>query len=53
MEGVSSVPKAGVWAWSFVGFVVATIIVLTAFAGAETDVTRARGPAPQLTGAAT
>ena len=32
MDGVSSVPKAGVWAWSFVGFVVATIIVFTAFA---------------------
>ncbi len=27
-----SVPKIGVWAWSFVGFVVATLIVVTALA---------------------
>ena len=29
---VSSAPKLGVWAWSFVGVVIATIIVFTAFA---------------------
>ena len=29
---MSSAPKLGVWAWSFVGVVVATIIVFTAFA---------------------
>ena len=29
---MSSIPKLGVWAWSFVGFVVATVIVVTALA---------------------
>ena len=29
---MSSAPKLGVWAWSFVGIVVATIIVFTGFA---------------------
>ncbi len=32
MNDVSSVPKLGVWAWSFVGFVVATMIVVVALA---------------------
>ena len=32
MNGLSSVPKLGILAWSFVGFVVATIIVVTALA---------------------
>ena len=37
MNDVSSVPKLGVWAWSFVGFVVATVIVVTAF-GAVSEI---------------
>ena len=36
-EGLSSVPKLGVWAWSFVGFVVATTIVVTAL-GAVSEI---------------
>jgi predicted PurR-regulated permease PerM len=32
MKDLSSVPKLGLWAWSFVGFVVATMIVVTALA---------------------
>ena len=32
MNNLSSVPKLGVWAWSFVGVVVATAIVVTALA---------------------
>ena len=32
MKDRSPVPKIGVWAWSFVGFVVATIIAITALA---------------------
>jgi putative heme transporter len=37
MSDLSSVPKLGVWAWSFVGFVVATIIVATAL-GAVSEI---------------
>ncbi len=37
MSDLSSVPKIGVWAWSFVGFVVATIIVVTAL-GAVSEI---------------
>ena len=29
---MNAVPKVGVWAWSFVGFVVATVIVVSALA---------------------
>jgi predicted PurR-regulated permease PerM len=32
MKDLSAVPKLGIWAWSFVGFVVATMIVVTALA---------------------
>jgi predicted PurR-regulated permease PerM len=32
MKDLSSIPKLGIWAWSFVGFVVATAIVVTALA---------------------
>ena len=32
MQDLSSVPKLGIWAWSFVGFVVAMAIVVTALA---------------------
>ncbi len=34
---MSSAPKLGIWAWSFVGFVVATAIVVTAF-GAVSEI---------------
>ena len=34
---MSSVPKLGVWAWSFVGFVVATAIVVIAL-GAVSEI---------------
>ena len=37
MSDLSSVPKLGVWAWSFVGFVVATVIVVTAL-GAVSEI---------------
>ena len=37
MSDLSSVPKIGVWAWSFVGFVVATIIIATAL-GAVSEI---------------
>ena len=37
MNGLSSVPKLGIWAWSFVGFVVATVIVATAL-GAVSEI---------------
>jgi putative heme transporter len=37
MNDVSSVPKLGVWAWSFVGFVLATAIVVTAL-GAVSEI---------------
>ena len=37
MNDSSSVPKLGIWAWSFVGFVVATIIVVTAL-GAVSEI---------------
>ena len=37
MNDLSSVPKLGVWAWSFVGFVVATVIVVTAL-GAVSEI---------------
>ena len=34
---LSSVPKVGIWAWSFVGFVLATAIVITAL-GAVSEI---------------
>ena len=37
MSDVRSAPKIGVWAWSFVGFVLATIIVVTAL-GAVSEI---------------
>ena len=37
MNDSSTVPKLGVWAWSFVGFVVATVIVVTAL-GAVSEI---------------
>ncbi len=37
MNDLSSVPKLGIWAWSFVGFVVATVIVVTAL-GAVSEI---------------
>ena len=37
MSDLSSVPKIGIWAWSFVGFVVATLIVVTAL-GAVSEI---------------
>ena len=37
MNDQNSVPKLGVWAWSFVGFVIATVIVVTAF-GAVSEI---------------
>ena len=37
MNDLSSVPKLGVWAWSFVGFVVATVIVVIAL-GAVSEI---------------
>ena len=37
MNDVNSVPKLGVWAWSFVGFVLATAIVVTAL-GAVSEI---------------
>ena len=37
MNELSSVPKIGIWAWSFVGFVVATTIVVTAL-GAVSEI---------------
>ena len=37
MSDLSSAPKIGVWAWSFVGFVLATIIVVTAL-GAVSEI---------------
>ena len=37
MNDSSSVPKLGIWAWSFVGFVVATVIVVTAL-GAVSEI---------------
>ena len=37
VEGVPSVPRIGVWSWSFVGFVAATVIVVTAL-GAVSEI---------------
>ncbi len=37
MKNETSFPKIGIWSWTFVGFVAATLIVVTAF-GAVSEI---------------